>query len=115
MLFYSRSSRGMVLVLLLTYAQNGGMMNAERAKPERKEAVRMPARDGTGPLGMGPRTGWGRGWCRSGRGYGYGWRQAGRPEEAPAAGVESPLSSLERRLEELTRAVEELQGRDAVE
>ncbi len=23
----------------------------------------MPYRDGTGPLGLGPRTGWGRGYC----------------------------------------------------
>jgi hypothetical protein len=26
----------------------------------------MPARDGTGPVGMGPGTGRGRGWCRTG-------------------------------------------------
>jgi len=25
----------------------------------------MPARNGTGPLGQGPLTGWGRGFCRS--------------------------------------------------
>ncbi|MBN1127643.1 MAG: DUF5320 domain-containing protein [Chitinispirillaceae bacterium] len=26
----------------------------------------MPLRDGTGPLGFGPKTGRGRGWCRTG-------------------------------------------------
>ena len=31
----------------------------------------MPGFDGTGPRGMGPRTGWGRRFCPSG-GYGYG-------------------------------------------
>ncbi len=31
----------------------------------------MPGFDGTGPRGMGPRTGWGRGRCPS-VGYGYG-------------------------------------------
>lgn len=37
----------------------------------------MPRRNGTGPMGMGSMTGWGRGYCRVGRyprqrmGYGY--------------------------------------------
>lgn len=31
----------------------------------------MPARDGTGPMGMGPMTGGGRGWCNP---YVAGWR-----------------------------------------
>ena len=45
----------------------------------------MPRFDGTGPMGMGPMTGWGRGFCRprgyrgrgAGLGYGYG-RGVGR-------------------------------------
>jgi hypothetical protein len=34
-----------------------------------KEVIKMPKYDGTGPRGMGPRTGWGMGPC----GGGYGW------------------------------------------
>ncbi|MGQ9860167.1 MAG: DUF5320 domain-containing protein [Thermodesulfobacteriota bacterium] len=34
----------------------------------------MPGLDGTGPLGMGPGTGWGMGWC-----FGYGGRRRGAP------------------------------------
>lgn len=46
----------------------------------------MPARDGTGPWGAGPRTGGGRGWCAvprgagtvpAGFGFGRGWRGRG--------------------------------------
>lgn len=33
----------------------------------------MPRRDKTGPLGMGPRTGWGMGPCEAGYGPGLGW------------------------------------------
>ncbi|NLY90837.1 MAG: DUF5320 domain-containing protein [Firmicutes bacterium] len=32
----------------------------------------MPGRDGTGPLGAGPLTGGGFGWCADARGLGYG-------------------------------------------
>lgn len=38
----------------------------------------MPARNGTGPMGMGPMTGWGRGWCAGGRGMGRGFAGYGR-------------------------------------
>ena len=43
----------------------------------------MPGFDGTGPMGMGPRTGGGRGFCPPGTGtyyrpYGYGGWYAGR-------------------------------------
>ncbi|NLW23086.1 MAG: DUF5320 domain-containing protein [Tissierellia bacterium] len=46
----------------------------------------MPRFDGTGPMGIGPMTGWGRGYCRPwafggrrrGLGYGYGFRAFGR-------------------------------------
>jgi len=35
----------------------------------------MPGLDGTGPLGMGPGTGWGLGWCFGPRGWRRGpWR-----------------------------------------
>lgn len=32
----------------------------------------MPGLDGTGPMGMGPGTGWGLGWCYRARGGWYG-------------------------------------------
>ncbi|NLI82006.1 MAG: DUF5320 domain-containing protein [Deltaproteobacteria bacterium] len=35
----------------------------------------MPGGDRTGPMGMGPMTGWGRGWCA---GAGTGWGPRGR-------------------------------------
>ncbi|HPX93365.1 MAG TPA: DUF5320 domain-containing protein [Bacillota bacterium] len=35
----------------------------------------MPRRDGTGPMGYGPMTGWGMGPCRD---YGYGYGRRGR-------------------------------------
>lgn len=38
----------------------------------------MPRRDGTGPMGQGPMTGWGMGPCRwEGYGYGRGGRRMG--------------------------------------
>ena len=49
---------------------------------ERKEVIQMPRFDGTGPMGMGPRTGGGFGYCSPGAGpeYGPGYypRGAGR-------------------------------------
>jgi len=36
-----------------------------------KEVITMPRNDGSGPMGGGPRTGWGRGSC--GPGYAHGW------------------------------------------
>ncbi|MBD3241019.1 MAG: hypothetical protein GF331_10575 [Chitinivibrionales bacterium] len=41
----------------------------------------MPLGDGTGPVGLGPRTGRGRGWCRRGQG------------RALAAGVFLPMAA----------------------
>ena len=38
----------------------------------------MPGRDGTGPMGTGPMSGWGRGWCGRGRACGYGGFYGGR-------------------------------------
>jgi predicted DNA-binding protein (UPF0251 family) len=41
---------------------------------------KMPNRDGTGPRGLGPGTGWGLGYCEVGNGKGfgrgYGWRRS---------------------------------------
>ncbi len=58
--------------------------------PKKGEVIDMPARDGTGPLGYGPRTGWGLGPCgrgfgfRRGFGRGFGFRRFWGP--APAWG-----------------------------
>lgn len=38
-----------------------------------KGGITMPGRNGTGPGGMGPMTGWGRGWCAGGMGRGLGF------------------------------------------
>ncbi len=37
----------------------------------------MPGFDGTGPWGLGPRTGGGRGFCPPGAGSGYGYQRGG--------------------------------------
>ncbi len=84
----------------------------------------MPRFDGTGPMGLGPGTGWGRGPCGAGlgRGYGrgFGWRrfrgygsyaypyqaQISRKEEKEiledeVAGLEEELKAVKTRLTEL--------------
>lgn len=75
----------------------------------------MPGMDGTGPLGQGPATGWGRGYCAAetaGRyGAGLGYRRAGRGFcrafadersvlEARKAALEESLEDVKRRLKE---------------
>ena len=52
----------------------------------------MPGFDGTGPRGMGPMTGGGRGFCRP-RGRGYGYRRYGAGMAFPGAAPEvAPLT-----------------------
>ena len=60
----------------------------------------MPRFDGTGPWGMGPGTGWGRGPCRGG--YGYGFRRFISPKNELAA-----LEDEEKMLEEESAAIRE--------
>ena len=72
----------------------------------------MPKGDGTGPLGLGSGTGWGRGLCRGGgglgRGGGHGWR-GGRGSENPArsgdiletAGLAAEVEQLRRKLADM--------------
>jgi len=73
-----------------------------------KEGIGMPGFDRTGPRGVGPRTGWGRGPCGAGRafcrgfrgfgrGFGAGWDQE---EDAPGSGLLARLAALE---EEVSR------------
>lgn len=83
----------------------------------------MPRRDGTGPMAMGPRTGWGRGYCRP-RGFGirrmnfgYGYcREMGRygswdytisPEEEKAL-LENEKIFLQSRLKDVEERLEKL-------
>lgn len=88
----------------------------------------MPGGDGTGPMGRGAMTGWGRGWCRGGGawggpgrgsrwagGRGLGWGRTGRwageapwdPDtqrrflEAERVALEGELEDVRRRLEGL--------------
>jgi hypothetical protein len=62
--------------------EEGGMDAVGAADFREKEVLHMPGFDGTGPMGAGPMTGGGRGFCNSaytgyygpgyGRGFGYG-------------------------------------------
>ena len=71
----------------------------------------MPRYDGTGPLGRGPGTGWGRGPCgggaRRGRGLGFVFRRFfTRKEESEllkeeAKDLEGELKAIKERLTEL--------------
>ncbi|WP_034601538.1 DUF5320 domain-containing protein [Clostridiisalibacter paucivorans] len=78
----------------------------------------MPRRDGTGPVGQGPMTGWGRGYCRTdaydSRRIGCGRRFFGR--RGFGAGIRSISSDEEKSfLEEekgiLKRSLEEVENR----
>jgi len=90
----------------------------------------MPGGDGTGPMGMGPGTGWGRGpcvvgpryaggWWRGGAfgrrwprrrywGYGYPYPYAPFPESFPPDGGEIPLSTLREERELLAERLKEI-------
>lgn len=78
----------------------------------------MPGGDGTGPLGRGPMTGWGRGFCRGfGRGFGRGawtwpapvWGAPAQPtKEQTLSFLEGQQKALESELDALKRQIEEL-------
>ena len=81
----------------------------------------MPGFDGTGPGGMGPMTGGGRGYCRSGRpgwapypgrgrgGYGYGY--AGRRVGPGFVNSEQEVDYLKSEAEALKRTLEDMEAR----
>lgn len=85
----------------------------------------MPGRDGTGPLFLGPRTGWGRGRCRPkqgvdivepanpqwlGRGRGgYGLRMR-MYEPAPEITKDEQTALLNQRLEVIEQAMERIKA-----
>lgn len=63
----------------------------------------MPGRDGTGPWGRGPRTGWGMGPCGAGfgRGFGRGFILRAITKEEEKQMLEDELKAVKQRLEEL--------------
>jgi len=80
----------------------------------------MPGFDGTGPRGMGPMTGGGRGFCTSGRRYnasylyrprrgmGGGYRYSEVALPAPSIAQEESLSSLREEVSSLKKEIGEL-------
>lgn len=82
----------------------------------------MPRRNGTGPMGMGPMTGWGRGYCRPRGfgarrvdfGYGYGrgvgrfgaWDDYARNPEEEKVLLENEKTFLKSRLKEIEEILE---------
>jgi hypothetical protein len=79
----------------------------------------MPRFDGTGPLGLGPGTGWGMGPCGAGRGRGwgrgYGRRFWGYPYGAypyqPQITKEEEKEVLEEELKNLKEEMKEIEAR----
>jgi len=62
----------------------------------------MPGMDRTGPRGVGPLTGWGRGPCGGGRAFGRGlgrgfgaWQRWNSGEPVPGTGLWARLEALE--------------------
>jgi len=73
----------------------------------------MPRLDGTGPQGMGPRTGRGMGYCATGYGYGSGCpmgygRRLSRKSEREI--LEDELQAIEEEKEEIISRLDELKG-----
>ncbi len=96
------------------YIQNGGVKIKVAPFDIKKNYLKnMPRFDGTGPLGYGPRTGRGMGFCGGGmgwgRGYGrgIGWRNFyTRKEESEMlkdeqAALEEELKAVKERLAEI--------------
>ena len=96
----------------------------------------MPRRDGTGPMGNGPQTGWGDGYCADapgsvnttqtmGRGFGRGsgrrrgnggnmgrGRMAGRGSVFAAPNPEDEKHLLQSQLNELSKRLDELTAKE---
>ncbi len=90
----------------------------------------MPFGDGTGPLGQGPMTGWGRGPCGRGlargrrggwrgrgwfgRGFGFGWRwpwSSKWTEEDEKAALDEEERMLEEELAQVRAAKKDLESK----
>jgi len=83
----------------------------------------MPRFDGTGPLGMGPGTGWGMGPCGAGRawrrgwvrglgyGRGFGWRRYGAYPYQTQITKKEKKEMLEEELKFLKEEMKEIENR----
>ena len=108
---------------------------AEEALSKGKEVTHMPGFSGTGPMGAGPMTGGGRGYCganatprfqsssgrtgyggRGGRGRGFGYGRQFSAQQ-PAASSMTPagdeLNMLRAQADQMAAALEEIQNRMA--
>ena len=75
----------------------------------------MPGFDGTGPRGMGPMTGGGRGYCclrgaGGGRAPGRGWGRGGRGYGYPGRWPASGFATHEQEIDYLSSEAEALKG-----
>jgi len=83
---------------------------SKRSNLKIKKFTTMPNFDGTGPMGLSPRTGWGLGPCGRGLGwrmgygrgfgYGYGYRRFASPKNEISA-LENDIQALEEELKAL--------------
>jgi hypothetical protein len=76
----------------------------------------MPGRDGTGPLGKGPMTGRGAGFCGAGRraggGFGRGRQVRNRAWRREVSGVDPEVSDIQSRVEALEAALEKIRSKE---
>ena len=84
----------------------------------------MPRRNGMGPMGMGPMTGRGMGFCRTNRfgigriGFGYGrgiarfspWEEYSISSEDEKNFLKNEKATLETRLNEIEKILEDFEG-----
>lgn len=75
----------------------------------------MPRFDGTGPLGYGPVTGWGMGFCRLVRGRGFGWKNfkfgprfMRLTKKDELENLEEEVKALEEELQAVKERIEEI-------
>ena len=75
----------------------------------------MPRGDGTGPAGMRPGTGWGRGRCRGGGGFGrggrHGWRGGAGSSGPAGSGDTSDTARLAAEVEQLGRKLADMESK----
>jgi len=74
----------------------------------------MPGMDGTGPRGLGPMTGGGRGWCNpyfAGAGSSYAFRGQWMPPYAPPTSPEQELNFLKSQAQMLGQQLDQINAR----
>lgn len=75
----------------------------------------MPGGDGTGPLGLGPGSGWGRGFCARGFSRGLGRRglyAAAMPHDVEADTLRNRARFLENELKAVKQDLEDLEQKE---